>query len=154
MYSFILHQLKMGFIEIYAVITLSYPGSIQNSLLLALPVNDFLRKLFPCSLADGCYFSTACTSHCPCPPRSPSFTRFKFIDPIIFGNFHPGAMHRWMPKRENFPNLFTHRWINTFMRIDGHKRKQRSSLPYSCISHLQCTCIMQNCYPKLCNRFN
>lgn len=113
-YSFILHQLKMGFIEIYSVITLSYPWSIQNSLLLALPVNDFLRKLLLRSLPDvRVIFPLHAhpTVHVLLIP--PSFTRFKFIDPIIFGNFHPGAMHRWMPTRANSPQ-FIHTQMNKY----------------------------------------
>lgn len=128
-YSFTLHQLKMGFIEIYAVITLSYPWSIQNSLLLALPVNDFLWKLFLCPMAVIFPLHAHPTVHV----RSfPIVHSIQIYWPNYFWQFSPGRnapMDAEEEREENFPNLFTHRWINTFMRIDGHKRKQRPKPP-------------------------
>jgi hypothetical protein len=43
-----------------------------------------------------------------------------------------------------FTNLFTHRWINTFMRTDGYESKHEIPLVivFSPFLHRNCTCIM------------
>lgn len=55
----------------------------------------------------------------------------KFIDPIIFANFHHCVVFHSRMRGEEFTNLFTHRWINTFMRTDGYESKHK--IPRYCI---------------------
>lgn len=151
---FAFHHLKMVFIEIYSVITFSYPHPFSLPLLcllLAMVVNSvfdvegFLFATFWLRIKMSqkwCLFFHCSHIHCPCLEahyelQLPSLPLgSKIYWPNYFSCFTK-QVERWeqcKSEREwdthiesgKFSNLFTYRWINTFMQIDGHKCKQKS----------------------------
>ena len=121
---FIFHHLKMLFIEIYFVITFSYPPFFPRS---TSHCWQWLSMAFFSTVES---FFGFCFIHWPCRSRKISHTVYfqsssKIYWPNYFCQFSPLRCFLFKDEGQKFTNLFTHRWINTFMRTDGYESKHK-----------------------------